>query len=228
MVLWMAPRPSPAVTLAAGLLPVPVPVSPRGDAEAGEVDRRVQIPIDWWASIAALIDAIPQGELGFRPAAGTQLSGRKGAWRDHERRLPYQAVLQSNWMRMRPNAASPSARLRPRLRAPPRRLRFVADSFSTATAWCRVARLVVACGSRGRGSFGHRGVDPPHPLRWPLPRVSTAPGESVVSGIVGTTPARGLPLQPRAAGDCAAGSTVAAPRCGRPPPRRGWRPPADP
>jgi hypothetical protein len=38
-------------------------------AEAGEIDRRIQIPINRRASVAAAIGAIPQRELGFRSAA---------------------------------------------------------------------------------------------------------------------------------------------------------------
>jgi hypothetical protein len=44
------------------------PTSAVGVAEAGEVDRRIQIPIDARASIAAAVGAITQRELGFRPA----------------------------------------------------------------------------------------------------------------------------------------------------------------
>jgi hypothetical protein len=38
-------------------------------AEAGEVDRRVQIPIHWWASVAAMVNAVAQAEFGFHSAA---------------------------------------------------------------------------------------------------------------------------------------------------------------
>src|SRR4249920_573175 len=39
-----------------------------GVAEAGEVDRRVQIPVDVGASVAAAVDTVPQRQLGFRLA----------------------------------------------------------------------------------------------------------------------------------------------------------------
>jgi hypothetical protein len=53
------------------------PTSAVGVAEAGEVDRRIQIPIDARASIAAAVGAITQRELGFRPA--THSSNSRGA-----------------------------------------------------------------------------------------------------------------------------------------------------
>ena len=56
-----------------------------GLAEAGEVDRRIQIPIHWWASVAAVVDAVAQPEFGFHPAARTQLSRREVPWCGHQR-----------------------------------------------------------------------------------------------------------------------------------------------
>ncbi len=56
-----------------------------GVAEAGEVDRRVQIPIQGRTSVAAVVDPVPQRQLGFHSAAGTRLGGREPAARGHQR-----------------------------------------------------------------------------------------------------------------------------------------------
>src|ERR1700756_3450777 len=55
-----------------------------GVAEAGEVDRRIQIPIDGDASVAATVNAFMQAEFGFRSAARTQLSRSEKPGRGHQ------------------------------------------------------------------------------------------------------------------------------------------------
>ena len=55
-----------------------------GVAEAGEVDRRIQIPADRRAPVAATVDTVAQTEFGFHPAAATQLSRREEPWCGHQ------------------------------------------------------------------------------------------------------------------------------------------------
>jgi hypothetical protein len=114
-----------------------------GIAEAGEVDRRIQISIDRRASISVLIHAIAQAELGFRPTPRTQLCRGEASWRDHQRGATPGALvveLRTN----PPHRGIPEARLRPCLRRPPRRAMFLADNCSTATPSWPVACAVVA------------------------------------------------------------------------------------
>ena len=181
-----------------------------GVAEAGEVDRRIQIPIYRWASVAAAVDAVAQPEFGFHPAAPTQLSRREEPWRAHQfGAIPAGLVVQLG-------------------ADPPQRgiaERPVEAAFAPPTTPAHVLRgqlldrndLVAGSparwwpgGSRGRGSRPPWHESGP-PGRWPAASVSTAPGASACRDRRGRTGA------PRAVGPPAAatapGSRVWAPRC---------------
>ena len=180
-----------------------------GVAEAGEVDRRIQIPIHGRASVAAAVDAVAHPELGFHSAAASTVESTEKTWA----RSP--TWCHTRWSCSRagcgcgPSAASPSARLRPRL-AP------------AAPAHVLGGQLLdhddLVAGRQGRWSLGGsaaRGSRPPlhesgPPGRWRAPSVSTAPAATSCRDRRGHTGAP-LAVGPPAAAT-APGSTVGAPR----------------
>ena len=164
----MAPRPSPAVTLAAGLLPVPVPVSAR---LVGSPRR------------ARLIAAFKSLHKGGRPVrrrsirsrgrswfslrSATELSRRKEPWRRSTNSVPSSGLVVELGADP-PERGVPRSPVEAAFDRPPRRPRFLTDSCSTATTSWRVATAVVAWWIVG-ADHGHLGVECARTPRWPLP-----------------------------------------------------------
>ena len=171
-----------------------------GVAEAGEVDRRIQIPADRRASVAATIDAITQRELGFHPAVRAQLSRRKQPGRGHQRgAIPTALVIELGTDPPQRSVAEGA----------------VEAAFTATTAPAHVVDgelfdrddlvagrqlgggLVDHVGADGR----HLGMNPAHPGVGALPAFRRLPPRLRV-GVIGAQPARGLPVrrpQPRCA-----------------------------
>ena len=179
-----------------------------GGAEAGEVDRRIQIPVRSPGTRCGNGRCGRAAGAWFSLRSASTVESTETTGRGHQRgAIPGGLVAQLG--ADTPIAASRSARLRPRLRRPPCRVMFLAASCSTHHRVVGQRQISGGLVDLIGADRGHLRMDPAHPGVGARPAFRRLPPRLRV-GIVGATPARRLPVGPPAAAT-APGSTVGAP-----------------